>query len=258
MSLTVVLPTYNERPNIVPLLQALRMAVPEARILVVDDQSPDGTAEAAEECAAELGNIVVHHRAVKDGLGNAYRFGFARVFDETADRGDDDWASVVVTMDADFSHDPAVVPAMVAAIRSGADVVIGSRYVPGGGTVDWPVHRRLLSRLGNLYTGRILGVGVRDCTSGFRAYRLAMLRAIEPTTTTADGYAFLTELVVRLGRRGATIIEHPITFVDRKYGASKMSGRIIAESMWLVTRWGLRHRWQQLLKALTRRSVLRA
>lgn len=253
MSLTVVLPTYNERPNIVPLLQALRVAVPEARIMVIDDQSPDGTGAAAEECAAELGNIEVHHRAVKDGLGNAYRFGFTRVFADTTERGDDDWASVVVTMDSDFSHDPAVVPVLVEAIRSGADAVVGSRYVPGGGTVDWPVHRRLLSRLGNLYTSGILGVGVRDCTSGFRAYRLATLREIDPTSTTADGYAFLTELIVRLSRRGATIVEHPITFVDRKYGTSKMSGRIIAESMWLVTRWGLRHRWQQVVRALTRR-----
>lgn len=253
MSLTVVLPTYNERPNIVALLHALRLAVPEASILVIDDQSPDGTGEAAEECAVELGHITVHHRAVKDGLGNAYRFGFSRVFAEASENGDDDWASVVVTMDSDFSHDPAVVPALVAAIRSGADAVIGSRYVPGGGTVDWPLHRRLLSRLGNFYTGGILGVGVRDCTSGFRAYRLVTLREIDPTSTTADGYAFLTELVVRLSRRGARIEELPITFVDRKYGTSKMSGRIIAESMWLVTRWGLGHRWRQLVNSLTRR-----
>lgn len=253
MSLTVVLPTYNERPNIVALLEAIRVASPEARIMVIDDQSPDGTGEAAEACAARMGNIVVHHRASKDGLGNAYRFGFARVFADASDRGDDEWDSVVVTMDSDFSHDPTLVPALVAAIRTGADAVVGSRYVPGGGTVDWPLHRRLLSRFGNLYTSGILGVGVSDCTSGFRAYRLATLREIHPTTTSADGYAFLTELIVRLSRRGAKIVEYPITFVDRKYGASKMSGRIIAESMWLVTKWGIRHRWRQLFGSVTRR-----
>lgn len=248
MSLTVVLPTYNERPNIVDLLEALRTTVPEARIMVIDDRSPDGTGEAAEECAARLGAIAVHHRDVKDGLGNAYRYGFARVLVDAETSGEDDWASIVVTMDADFSHDPTTIPALVAGIRSGADVVIGSRYVAGGGTKDWPLHRRLLSRWGNLYTGGILGVGVRDCTSGFRAYRLAALRDIDPTSTTADGYAFLTELVLRLKSHGAKIVEHPITFVDRKYGSSKMSGRIIAESMWLVTRWGVRQRVARLFR----------
>ncbi|MFM7871950.1 MAG: polyprenol monophosphomannose synthase, partial [Actinomycetota bacterium] len=241
MSTTVVLPTYNERPNIVALLEALRQVIPEASILVIDDGSPDGTGAAAEECATRLGNIDVQHRAGKEGLGSAYRFGFARVLSSMTDPD-----SIVVTMDSDFSHDPAVVPQLVAAIRGGADAVIGSRYVVGGGTVDWPVHRRLLSRLGNLYTGAILGVGVRDCTSGFRAYRAQALRSIRPETTSADGYAFLTELVVRLSRQGSRIEEIPITFVDRRYGTSKMSGRIIAESMLLVTRWGLLHRWRQV------------
>lgn len=241
MSTTVVLPTYNERPNIVALLEALRQVIPEASILVIDDGSPDGTGVAADECAHRLGNIDVQHRAGKEGLGSAYRFGFARVLSSMTDPD-----SIVVTMDSDFSHDPAVVPQLVAAIRGGADAVIGSRYVVGGGTVDWPVHRRLLSRLGNLYTGAILGVGVRDCTSGFRAYRAQALRSIRPETTGADGYAFLTELVARLSRQGSRIEEVPITFVDRRYGTSKMSGRIIAESMLLVTRWGFVHRWRQV------------
>ncbi|MFM7125282.1 MAG: polyprenol monophosphomannose synthase, partial [Actinomycetota bacterium] len=241
MSTTVVLPTYNERPNIVALLEALRQVIPEASILVIDDGSPDGTGAAAEECAHRLENIDVQHRAGKEGLGSAYRFGFARVLSSMSDPD-----SIVVTMDSDFSHDPAVVPRLVAAIHGGADAVIGSRYVVGGGTVDWPVHRRLLSRLGNLYTGAILGVGVRDCTSGFRAYRAQALRSIRPETTGADGYAFLTELVARLSRQGSRIEEVPITFVDRRYGTSKMSGRIIAESMLLVTRWGLVHRWRQV------------
>jgi dolichol-phosphate mannosyltransferase len=233
----VVLPTYNEAENIERLLGEIRRIVPEARILVVDDSSPDGTGDIAERCAGRLGSIDVEHRAVKDGLGNAYRLGFRRVIDEKFD--------VVVTMDSDFSHDPEVIPSMLDRIASGADAVIGSRYVPGGGTRDWPLHRRLLSRWGNVYTGWILGVKVRDCTSGFRAYRASALAAIEPESTRADGYAFLTELVVRLSRRGARIDEVPIVFVDREHGTSKMSSRIVIESMLLVTRWGLSHRWRR-------------
>jgi len=234
----VVLPTYNEAENIDRLLRELRMIVPEARLLVVDDASPDGTGRLAEACAAELGSIDVVHRAVKDGLGNAYRFAFERVIGEGFD--------VVVTMDSDFSHDPQVIPRMLDAIESGSDVVVGSRYVPGGGTRDWPLHRRLLSRWGNVYTGWILGVGVRDCTSGFRAYRASALAAIHPETTRADGYAFLTELMVRSVRQGARVVEVPIVFVDRRYGTSKMSSRIVLESMLLVTRWGLGHRWRRV------------
>lgn len=238
MPVAVVLPTYNEAENIDRLLRELRTIVPEARLVVVDDASPDGTGRIAEACAAELGGIDVVHRARKDGLGNAYRFAFAKVIGEGHD--------VVVTMDSDFSHDPRVIPAMLAAIDEGADAVIGSRYVPGGGTRDWPLHRRLLSRWGNVYTGWILGVGVRDCTSGFRAYRASSLAAISPEGTRADGYAFLTELVVRLSRHGARIVEVPILFVDRRYGTSKMSSRIVAESMLLVTRWGIGHRWRRI------------
>ncbi len=238
MSVAVVLPTYNEAENIDRLLRELRSIVPEARLLVVDDASPDGTGRLAEACAAELGSIDVVHRAVKDGLGNAYRFAFERVIGEGFD--------VVVTMDSDFSHDPQVIPRMLDAIESGSDVVVGSRYVPGGGTRDWPLHRRLLSRWGNVYTGWILGVGVRDCTSGFRAYRASALAAIHPETTRADGYAFLTELMVRSVRQGARVVEVPIVFVDRRYGTSKMSSRIVLESMLLVTRWGLGHRWRRV------------
>jgi dolichol-phosphate mannosyltransferase len=234
----VVLPTYNEAENIDRLLRELRSIVPEARLLVVDDASPDGTGRLAETCAAELGSIDVVHRSVKDGLGNAYRFAFERVIGEGFD--------VVVTMDSDFSHDPQVIPRMLDAIESGSDVVVGSRYVPGGGTRDWPLHRRLLSRWGNVYTGWILGVGVRDCTSGFRAYRASALAAIHPETTRADGYAFLTELMVRSVRQGARVVEVPIVFVDRRYGTSKMSSRIVLESMLLVTRWGLGHRWRRV------------
>ena len=234
MSIVVVLPTYNEAQNIERLLSALRQSVPEATLLVVDDASPDGTGRLADACAAQSDLIHVIHRSGKEGLGSAYRHGFGWAIE----RGYD----TIVSMDSDFSHDPAAVPALVAAVNQGADAAIGSRYVPGGGTRDWPLHRRLLSRWGNLYTAGILGVKVRDCTSGFRAYRSSALSDIAPQTTRAEGYAFLTELVLRLHRRGFRITEVPITFVDRRYGTSKMSGRIIAESMLLVTRWGLANR----------------
>jgi len=234
----VVLPTYNERENVVALLRAVRAAVPDADVLVVDDNSPDGTAALVEETAAEQDQIKLLRRAGKQGLGSAYRQGFAVALDEGYD--------VVVSMDVDFSHDPAVLPELLRLIRSGADAVVGSRYVPGGATVDWPLHRRLLSRWGNRYTSFVLGLGVRDCTSGYRAYRAAALRAIDPASTTAEGYAFLTELIRRLVRRGATVVETPIVFTDRRYGVSKMSGRIVVESMFLVTRWAIRDRVREL------------
>ena len=143
-------------------------------------------------------------------------------------------------MDVDFSHDPESLPELLALLDAGADAVIGSRYVPGGATVDWPLHRRVLSRWGNRYTSLVLRLQVRDCTSGFRAYRASALAAIEPSSTTAEGYAFLTELVRRLVRVGYRVMESPIVFRDRRYGESKMSSRIILESMLLVTRWGAR------------------
>ena len=240
MRVAVVLPTYNESENIARLLTQLRTVVPDGRLYVVDDNSPDGTGDIAERCAAELGGIEVIHRPGKQGLGSAYRQGFAHVIAQGAD--------VIVSMDVDFSHDPLSIPAMLAAIDDGSDAVIGSRYVNGGGTKNWPLHRRLLSRWGNLYTGAVLGVKVRDCTSGFRAYRASALAAIAPETTKAEGYAFLSELVVRLSRRGSKISEVPILFIDRENGTSKMSGRIIVESMLLVTRWGIVHRWNQAKK----------
>ena len=234
MRAVVVLPTYNEAENIVAFLRALRAAVPEADVLVVDDNSPDGTAALAEEMAAELGRIKVLVRAGKQGLGAAYRHGFTTAFDEDYD--------TIISMDADFSHDPAAIPTMLQLVADSADAVIGSRYVPGGATVDWPLRRRLLSRWGNRYTAAILRLPVRDCTSGFRAYRATALRAIDPASTTAEGYAFLTELARKLIANGSAIVETPITFRDRQFGTSKMSGRIIAESMLLITRWGLADR----------------
>jgi dolichol-phosphate mannosyltransferase len=232
MRSVVVLPTYNEAGNIEPFLRAVRKAAPETDILVVDDDSPDGTGAAAELLAGELGRIDVLHRPGKNGLGSAYRDGFAQVLGS----GNYD---VIVSMDADMSHDPEHIPQFIGLISDGADLVIGSRYVQGGGTTDWAVRRQLLSKWGNAYTRAILGVPSRDCTSGYRAYRAAALARIEPTSTSAEGYAFLTELVRRLTTHGFTIVESPIIFRDRTQGKSKMSWRIIVESMALVTRWGV-------------------
>jgi dolichol-phosphate mannosyltransferase len=234
MRTVIVLPTYNERENIEPFLRNLRETVPDADVLVVDDNSPDGTGVIAEQLAGELGHITIMHRAVKNGLGSAYRAGFARVLDQDYD--------VIVSMDSDFSHDAAVIPRMVELVENGADVVIGSRYTAGGGVTDWPVRRQLLSRWGNRYTRAVLGVAPYDCTSGFRAYRSDALRSMKPDATAAEGYAFLTELVRNAGRCGLQVVETPIVFRDRTRGQSKMSSRIILESMLLVTRWGLRDR----------------
>ncbi len=231
MRTVVVLPTFNEAENIAALLRAVRQAQPDADVLVVDDNSPDGTAALAEASAAELGRIKVLHRPGKHGLGAAYRHGFTTAFDEGYE--------AIVSMDSDFSHDPAVIPTMLQLVADGADAVIGSRYVPGGSTQDWPLRRRLLSKWGNRYTAAVLRLPVRDCTSGYRAYRADALRSINPASTTAEGYAFLTELVRKLVAKGSTIVETPIVFRDRQFGTSKMSGRIVAESMLLVTKWGL-------------------
>lgn len=245
MRAVVVIPTYNERENVVAMLHALRREVPGAHVMIVDDLSPDGTGQLADAAAAELGQVTVVHRSGKPGLGAAYRHGFALAFDEGFD--------AIVSMDSDFSHDPAVVPTMLQLLEGGADVVIGSRYVAGGGTQDWPLRRRLLSKWGNRYASALLGAKVRDCTAGFRAYRADTLRAIEPGSTAAEGYAFLTELTRRLARSGATIVETPIMFKDREKGTSKMSGRIIVESMLLVTGWGVLDRARSLRRRLSRR-----
>jgi len=234
MRSVIVLPTYNEAENIVDFLHAVRAAAPHADILVVDDNSPDGTGELAGKIAAEDGHVRVLDREAKVGLGAAYRHGFSVAFEQGYD--------VIVSMDSDFSHDPSLIPSMLDRIEAGADLVIGSRYVPGGGTVNWPIHRRLLSRWGNRYTSFVLRADVRDCTSGFRAYRASALQAIDPLSTTADGYAFLTELARRINNAGFAIVEVPLVFRDRERGVSKMSGRIVIESMVLVTRWGLNDR----------------
>ncbi|MGH2684532.1 MAG: polyprenol monophosphomannose synthase [Actinomycetota bacterium] len=230
----VITPTYQEAPNITEFLHRLRAAAPDADVLVVDDSSPDGTAKLAEEVDKELGQIDVLLRPKKEGLGVAYRAGMS----EALARGHD----VILQMDADLSHDPAAVASLRQAIDDGADMVIGSRYIPGGSIPHWPWHRRALSKYGNAYTGFQLRTGVSDATSGFRAYRADSLRAIDPASTRATGYGIQIELAYRMSKHGGKIAEVPISFTDRVRGTSKMSMKIIAEEMLLVTWWGTRDR----------------
>ncbi|HSL59734.1 MAG TPA: polyprenol monophosphomannose synthase [Acidimicrobiales bacterium] len=234
MRTLVVVPTYNEAENVDEVLRRLRSAVPGADVLVVDDASPDGTAERAEAVGAELGSVQVLRRAGKSGLGSAYRAGFARGLAEGYE--------VLVEMDADLSHDPAALPSLLSAVEDGADLAIGSRYVPGGAIPTWSLRRLLLSRWGNRYASIVLGLGVRDATSGYRAYRAELLAQVPLDEVQADGYGFQIEMAYRVRRLGGTIVELPISFSDRLRGTSKMSGRIIVEALLLVTWWGLRDR----------------
>ena len=235
MSALVVIPTYQEAENVADVLARVRDAVPDAHVLVVDDGSPDGTADLAQEQADALGQIDVLRRAAKSGLGPSYRAGFAWGLE----RGHD----VLIEMDADLSHDPTVLPELIATVTSGdADLAIGSRYVPGGTVPGWPAHRRLLSQWGNRYVGLMLRMPVRDATAGFRAYRAEILRAIGLDQVRADGYGFQIEMAYEVSKAGGTIVEIPIAFRDRIRGVSKMSPNIIGEALWLVTRWGVRDR----------------
>ncbi len=244
MRVLVLTPTYNEAANIEPVLRQVRAALPDARIAVVDDASPDGTADIAERVGAEIGGVQVIRRTAKDGLGNAYRAAFDIALGTDAD--------VIVQMDADLSHDPATLPLMIAKLEAGYDMVIGSRYVPGGATQNWPWSRRVLSKCGNWYTATALGLPLHDLTAGFRAWRRDALAAVEPGATRADGYAFLTELAMRAHDRGLKVGEVPILFVDRTHGTSKMSHHVIRESMTLVTKWGARRRLARLRQILRR------
>lgn len=230
MNILVVVPTYNEQLNITSMLESLRSVVPDADILVVDDGSPDGTAELAEEVRDRLGSISVLRRDRKNGLGGAYRAGFAWGLE----RGYD----AFVEIDADFSHDPEALPRLLQSAQAGADLVIGSRYVPGGVIPDWSWHRKLLSRTGNLYASMMLRLGVKDSTAGYRVYRAGLLRRIDFETVQADGYGFQIEMTYRSRCVGASISEVPIRFVDRERGESKMSSTIIVEALALVTKWG--------------------
>ncbi len=224
----VVIPTYNEVENIEELARRVRKALPDAGILVVDDASPDGTAALAAGVGAEHGDLDVLARGSKQGLGSAYREGFRRAIDGGAE--------ICVQMDADLSHDPDVLPALVGNIELGADLAIGSRYVPGGLTENWPRRRRWLSRWGNRYAAGVLGLAVNDATAGYRAYRTSALTAMDFETVGADGYGFQIEMTHRLVRAGGRIVEFPIEFRDRRAGESKLSQGIVGEAFGLVAR----------------------
>ncbi|TPW09295.1 MAG: ppm1, partial [Acidimicrobiaceae bacterium] len=202
--------------------------VPDSAILVIDDGSPDGTADAAEALAETLGGIEVIRRDAKGGLGAAYRFGLRRAIDQGAE--------ICVQIDADLSHDPASLPALIAAVEFGADVAIGSRYVPGGITLNWPRRRRQVSRWGNRYAAGVLGLAVNDVTAGYRAYRSDALERMAFDTVSAEGYGFQVEMTYRIVRLGGRVVEIPITFRDRMEGDSKFSGGIVREAFWLVGR----------------------
>jgi dolichol-phosphate mannosyltransferase len=234
----VVMPTYDEAANIVEALTRVRAAVPDAHVLVVDDSSPDGTADLARKAGEELGQIEVLVRPKKDGLGNAYRHGFRVGLDEGYER--------LVQMDADLSHDPAALPSLLRELDNGAVAVIGSRYVPGGAIPHWPWHRRAMSKWGNRYASFVLRMRVRDATAGYRAYDASTLDTIDVFTTRAKGYGFQIETAYRISQTGQRLAEVPITFTDRVRGHSKMSMAVMVEELGLVTWWGIRDRFRDL------------
>jgi dolichol-phosphate mannosyltransferase len=246
MHTLVVLPTYNEAETIVEVLQRTRAALPEAEMLVVDDGSPDGTADLAEKAGAELGGIHVLRRDRRRGLGDAYRAGFAWGLERGVD--------ALIEMDSDLSHDPAALPELIAALAV-YDLAIGSRYIPGGSVPRWSAHRRILSWGGNRYAALMLGVPVRDMTSGFRAYRADLIRNLDLAEVRAEGYGFQIEMTYRATQLGATIEEVPIRFVDRESGTSKMSSAIVAEALLLVTYWGIARAGSILWRALARLAI---
>jgi dolichol-phosphate mannosyltransferase len=241
----VVIPTYNEAENVEEILRRVHDALPGAGILVVDDGSPDGTADLVEKAATELRDVHVLRRTGKSGLGSAYRDGFrwglARGYE------------ACVEMDADFSHDPAALPALVAPLEDGYEVVIGSRYVPGGRIPNWSWYRHLLSWGGNRYADAVLRLGVADSTAGFRAYAASVLRRLDLDRVRADGYGFQIEMTYRAKQAGAAITEVPISFVDRVAGESKMSSAIVVEAFVLVAWWGLGRLARQAVSSLADR-----
>lgn len=241
----VIIPTYNERENLPLIVKRLNDALPEVHALIVDDGSPDGTGDLADEIAAQDPRVHVLHRTTKAGLGAAYLAGFhwglAR-----------DYATLV-EMDADGSHAPEDLPRMLAALEH-SDAVIGSRYVPGGRVVNWPVHRKLISRGGGFYTRVALGIGIKDPTAGFRAYRREVLEKLSLNEVASQGYCFQIDLTWRALRAGFTITEVPITFTERALGHSKMSSNIMREAMLRVGQWGLQHRSNQVRSLLQRKK----
>ena len=218
---TVCLPTYNERENLEKMIRSLEPL--GVSVLVIDDNSPDGTGEIADRLAGELPNVSVLHRERKEGLGPAYLAGFRRALADGAD--------LVLEMDCDFSHDPKDVPRLIEACESGAELVLGSRYVPGGGTANWGLVRRIISWGGSFYARVILGVGIRDLTGGFKCYRRRVLESIDLDSVHSKGYAFQIETTYRTLKRGFRVVEVPIRFADRTEGHSKMSRAIVLEAV---------------------------
>jgi dolichol-phosphate mannosyltransferase len=233
-STVIVIPTYNEREILGQIVPAVRGAVPDADLLIVDDNSPDGTGTLADQLAAADPKVRVLHRVRKEGLGAAYLAAFQFALD-----GGVDWRRIV-QMDADFSHDPKDVPRLLAALDAGADLAVGSRYTAGGGTENWGLGRRLISRGGGIYAQSVLGVDVRDLTAGFKAWKAETLRGIDLAAVSAKGYGFQIEMTYRTLRNGFRVVEVPIRFVERRVGQSKMSGSIFFEALTLV--WSLRAR----------------
>jgi dolichol-phosphate mannosyltransferase len=242
----VIVPTYDERESLPITLGRIRAAVPSVDVLVADDASPDGTGELADQWAARDDHVHVLHRPGKAGLGAAYidgfRWGLAHGYD------------VLVEMDADGSHQPEQLPSLLERIGDGADLVLGSRWVPGGSVVNWPRHREVLSRGGNLYARLALGVPLRDATGGYRAFRATALEKIGMDGVESQGYCFQVDLAWRAVQARLRVDEVPITFVERELGASKMSQAIVAEALLRVTQWGVRKRWDQLRSRVRRRA----
>ncbi|GGO24860.1 dolichol-phosphate mannosyltransferase [Microbispora rosea subsp. aerata] len=227
----VIVPTYNERENLPMITRRLRKALPDVHLLVADDNSPDGTGRIADELAEKDDHVHVLHRTSKQGLGAAYIAGFRWGLAEGYD--------VLVEMDADGSHQPEELHKLLDAVAHGADLAIGSRWIPGGRTVNWPLSRELLSRGANTYVRLALGIPVADATAGFRAYRAATLEKIGLDDVESQGYCFQVDLTLRTVRKGLHVVEKPITFVERTVGTSKMSRKIILEAFWRVAVWGV-------------------
>jgi dolichol-phosphate mannosyltransferase len=226
----ICVPTYNEKENLAAIVAAILGATPEVDVLVIDDNSPDGTGQIADGIAGREPRVKVLHREGKQGLGKAYLAGFAWALEHGYE--------LIFEMDADFSHDPKYLPFMLEKAREGADLVIGSRNIPGGGTVNWGIGRKILSRGGSFYARTILGIPIRDVTAGFKCFRRRVLESIDLASVECSGYAFQIELTYRTVRKGFKVVELPIVFVDRQVGSSKMSRRIVFEAMSKV--WSIR------------------
>ena len=246
MRTLVVIPTYNEIDSLPHTLEALHSWVPDADVLVVDDGSPDGTGEWADARAAEDPRVSVLHNPAKGGLGAAYLAGFRRALEG-------DW-EIICEMDADGSHRGRDLPQLLRAVHDGADLAIGSRWVPGGAVVNWPRNRHVLSRGANVYANVLMGLGVNDATAGFRAFRRSTLETIHLDDVESAGYCFQIDMTRRVSDAGLTIVEVPVTFVERELGESKMSGNIIREALVRVVQWGAERRGRQIRALVSRRN----